>query len=134
MQACEAMGYIGYIFHASSNVNLSSIDQHGLVLSLFAHGLGRGKGRVGVHFVYAGGAAAPCHGAMIRRGKDIHYWNLNYEKFLADGFQLRGTPSGVVLAAADVSRACLGLSTSRRQSIIGTKCLANCPCLRLRVV
>ena len=69
LQARKAMGYI---FHASSNVNHNSIDQHGLVLSPFAHGLGREKGRVSVRFVYAGGTTAPRHGAVIRRGKDIY--------------------------------------------------------------
>ena len=44
---------------------------------------------------------------MIRKGKDIHYWNLNYKKFLQDGFQLRGTPNGVVLATSDVPRSYL---------------------------
>ena len=89
LQARKAMGYV---FHASSNVNYNSIDQHGLVLLPFAHGLGHEKGRAGVHFVYAGGTTAPRHGTVIRRGKDIHYWNLNYKKFLADGFHLRVTP------------------------------------------
>ena len=126
LQACKAMSYI---FRASSNVNYNSIDQYGLVLSPFAHGPGKEKGRVGVRFVHAGGTTPPRHGAVIRRGKDIHYWNLNYEKFLADGFQLRGTPNGVVLATTDVPRAYLNPSTSHRQSMIGTKYLANRLCL-----
>ena len=96
---------MGYIFHASSNVNYDSIDAHGLVLSPYSHG--HEKGRVGVHFVYAGGVTQPRHGTVIRRGRDIHYWNLNYRKFLQDGFQLRGTPNGVVLAMSDVPRAYL---------------------------
>ena len=104
LQACRAMGYI---VHASSHVIYYSIGQHGLVLSPFAHGLGKEKGRVGVRFVCAGGTTPPRHGTVIRRGKDIHYWNLNYEKFQADVFQLRGTPNGVVLATTDVPRAYL---------------------------
>ena len=105
LEPCKAMGYI---FHAPSNVSSHSINQRGLMLSPFAHALGKEKGLVDVRFVYAGGTT-PRHGIVIRRGKDIHYWNLNYEKFLADGFQLRGTPSGVVLITIDVpSRAYLG--------------------------
>ena len=100
LRACRAMGHM---FHVSSHENYHSIDQHGL----FAHGLGKEKGRVGVHFVYAGGTSPPRHGTVIRRGKDIHYWNLNYEKFLADGFQLRGMPNGVLLATMDEPRAYL---------------------------
>ena len=95
---------MGYIFHASPNVNYDSIDAHGLVLSPYSHGIGHEKGRVGVHFVYAGGVTQPRHGTVIRKGRDIHYWNLNYWKFLQDGFQLRGTPNGVVLAMSDVPR------------------------------
>ena len=56
LQTCSDMCYI---FHASSNVNYDSIDAHGLVLSPFSHGLGHEKGRVGVHFVYAGGVTQP---------------------------------------------------------------------------
>ena len=95
---------MGYSFHASSNVNYDSIDAHGLVLSPYSHGVGHEKGRVGVRFVYAGGVTQPRHGTVICRGRDIHYWNLNYRKFLQDGFQLRGTPDGVVLAMSDVPR------------------------------
>ena len=99
---------MGYIFHVSPNVNYNSIAQYGLVLSPFAHGLGnKQRGRVDVHFAYAGGSTLPRHGAVIRRGKDIHSWNLNYEKFFADGFQLRGTPNGVVLATTEAPRAYL---------------------------
>ena len=58
---------MGYIFHASSNVNYDSIDAHGLVLSPFSNGFGHEKARVGVHFVYAGGVTLPKHGAVIRR-------------------------------------------------------------------
>ena len=74
LQKCTDMGYI---FHASSNVNYDCIDAHGAVLSPFAHGLGREKGRAGVHFVYAGGTTPLRHGTLIRKGRDIHYWNLN---------------------------------------------------------
>ena len=71
VKACSDMGYI---FHASSNVNYDSIDAHGLVLSPYSHGIGHEEGRVGVHFVYAGGVTQPRHGTVIRRGRDIHYW------------------------------------------------------------
>ena len=57
---------MGYIFHASSNVNYDSVDAHGLVLSPYSHGIGHEKGRVGVHFVYAGGVTQSRHGTAIR--------------------------------------------------------------------
>ena len=101
IKACSDMGYI---FHASSNVNYDSIDAHGLVLEPYSHGIGHEKGRVGVHFVHAGGVTQPRHGTVIRKGRDFDYWNLNYRKFLQDGFQLRGTPNGAVLAMSDVPR------------------------------
>ena len=63
IKACSDMGYI---FHASSNVNYDSINSYGLVLSPFSHGLGQERGRVGVRFVYAGGVTPPRHGTVIR--------------------------------------------------------------------
>ena len=99
---------------APSNVNYDAINAHGLVLSPFTHGLCHEKGSVGVRFVYAGGVTPPRHGVVIRKGKDIHYWNPNYKKFLQDGFQLRGTPNGVVLATSDVPRSYLEPLSLRR--------------------
>ena len=125
---------LGNIFHASSNVNYDSINAHGLVLSPFFHGLGHEKGRVGARFVYAGGVTHPRHGTVIRKGRDIHYWNLDCRKFLQDGFQLRGTPNGVALATSDVPGSYLEPSTSHRLSTTAIKFLVSHLCRRLQLV
>ena len=114
-------------------MNYDSIDAHGLVLSPYSHGIGHEKGRVGVHFVYAGGVTQPRHGTVIRSGRDIHYWNLNYRKFLQDGFQLRGTPNGVVLDMSDVPRIYLELFTLHRQSTFAARFLVSRLCRRLQL-
>ena len=132
LKKCSDMGYI---FHASSNANYDSIDAHGLVLSPFSHRLGHEKGRVGVHFVYAGGVTPPRHGTVIRKRRDIHYWNLNYRKFVEDGFQLRGTPNGVVFATSDVPRSYLEpLYVTPPEHYTAAKFLVSRLCHRLHSV
>ncbi len=97
LSRCKALGFI---FHAAHNRNWESIREGGLVL-----GQTRYEGqsaRVAIHFTYAGGQEPPRAGTHIQYGRYMFYCSVDYERFLADGYELYLMENGVVLCRTSV--------------------------------